>query len=328
MNNILITGGCGFIGSNFINYFVKKYPDYNIYNIDALYYCASLKNIKVSEKNNYKFIKGNIKSVDLINHILNEYNITHIIHFAAQSHVDSSFSNSSQYIEDNIVGTHNLLECIKNYHEKTDNIKLIIHVSTDEVYGESELNEESKNEMSVLCPTNPYAATKGGAELIVQSYIHSYNLPIIITRGNNVYGPHQYIEKLIPKFIHLLLNDKQCTIHGDGSNLRSFIFIDDVVNAFDIIFHKGKINNIYNIGIDQEYSVLDITTRLITIVNDGIIDDNIIFVKDRFFNDKRYFVNYDKLKQLGWHPTVRIDQGLYQTYEWIKNLDKNYWNIK
>jgi len=328
MNNVLITGGCGFIGSNFINYFVKKYPDYNIYNIDALYYCASLKNIKVSEKNNYKFIKGNIKSTDLINHILNEYNITHIIHFAAQSHVDSSFSNSSQYIEDNIVGTHNLLECIKNYHLKTDNIKLIIHVSTDEVYGESELNEESKNEMSILCPTNPYAATKGGAELIVQSYIHSYKLPIIITRGNNVYGPHQYIEKLIPKFIHLLLNGKKCTIHGDGSNLRSFIFIDDVVKAFDIIFHKGEKNNIYNIGIDQEYSVLDITTRLITIVNDGIIDDNVIFVKDRFFNDKRYFVNYDKLKELGWHHKTRLDQGLYQTYEWIKNLDKNYWEIK
>ena len=328
MNNILITGGCGFIGSNFINYFVNKYPDYNIYNIDALYYCASLNNINVSNKHNYKFIKGNVKSTDLINHILNEYNITHIIHFAAQSHVDSSFSNSSQYIEDNIVGTHNLLECIKNYHQKTENIKLIIHVSTDEVYGESELNEESKNEMSVLCPTNPYAATKGGAELIVQSYIHSYNLPIIITRGNNVYGPHQYIEKLIPKFIHLLLNGKKCTIHGDGSNLRSFIFIDDVVEAFDIIFHKGVKNNIYNIGIDQEYSVLDITTRLITIVNDGIIDDNIIFVKDRFFNDKRYFVNYDKLKQLGWEPKTRLDQGLYKTYEWIKNLDKNYWKIK
>ena len=328
MNNILITGGCGFIGSNFINYFVKKYPDYNIYNIDALYYCSSLNNIKVTDKNNYKFIKGNIKSSDLINHVLNEYNITHIIHFAAQSHVDSSFSNSSQYIEDNIVGTHNLLECIKNYHEKTNNIKLIIHVSTDEVYGESQLNEESKNEMSILCPTNPYAATKGGAELIVQSYIYSYKLPIIITRGNNVYGPHQYVEKLIPKFITLLLNDEKCTIHGDGSNLRSFIYIDDVIDAFDLIFHKGQINNIYNIGIDKEYTVLDITTRLVTIINDGIIDDNIVFVKDRFFNDKRYFVNYDKLKKLNWQPKIGIDHGLNKTYDWYKNIDKNYWHIK
>ena len=325
--NVLITGGCGFIGSNFINFFVNKYPDYNVYNVDALYYCSSLYNIKVSDSENYKFIKGNVQSKDLMSYILNEYKITHIIHFAAQSHVDTSFSNPNQYVLDNILGTHNLLECIKDYNILTNNIKLMIHVSTDEVYGESGLTEKSKDEMSILCPTNPYAATKASAELLVNSYIQSYKLPIIITRGNNVYGPHQHIEKLVPKFIQLLLNKKKCTIHGNGSSLRSFIYIDDVVTAFDMIFHKGKINQIYNIGTEHEYSVLDITTRIVTIVNDGLVDDNINFVKDRHFNDKRYFVNYEKLKDLGWEPTIGIDTGLVKSYEWIRSVDTlNYWN--
>ena len=171
--NILITGGCGFIASNFINHLCEKYPQYNIYNIDALYYCADVKNVLPHK--NYKFIKGNINSVDLVNHVLNEYNITHILHFAAQSHVDNSFSTPLQYTQDNILGTHNLLECVRQYGK----IKLFVHVSTDEVYGESQLNEKAKDEMSILCPTNPYAASKAGAELIVNAYLHSFKLPII-----------------------------------------------------------------------------------------------------------------------------------------------------
>ena len=327
--NILVTGGCGFIGSNFINYFIKKYLNYKIYNLDILYYCASLNNISEPNHPNYKFIEGDIKSQDLINFILKEFEITHVIHFAAQSHVDNSFNNSLQYTSDNIIGTHNLLECLRKYQLNTNKLKLMIHISTDEVYGESELNDNAKTEMSILCPTNPYAATKAASELLVQSYIHSYKLPIIITRGNNVYGPRQYPEKLIPKFMNLLINNEKCTIHGDGKNLRSFIYIDDVVKAFDLIFHKGQLTNIYNIGTSNEYNVLDITIRIISIVNDGLFEDNITYVEDRNFNDKRYFVNYDKLTSLGWQQSIDIDEGLTRTYKWIKSINsKTYWNIK
>ena len=311
--NILITGGCGFIASNFINHLCHKYPQYNIYNIDALYYCADEKNVLPFK--NYKFIKGNINSVDLVNHILNEYKITHILHFAAQSHVDNSFSTPLQYTKDNILGTHNLLECVRQYGK----IELFIHVSTDEVYGESQLDEDAKDEMSILCPTNPYAASKGGAELIVNAYLHSFHLPIIITRGNNVYGPRQYPEKLIPKFIQLLKEDKNCTIHGDGSSLRSFLYISDVCKAFDIVFHKGKIGEIYNIGTKIEYSVLWITKLLVKLIKkEDKIAKYVLYVNDRKFNDKRYFINYDKLKELGWEPTIGIEEGLMKTIYWFE----------
>ena len=313
--NILITGGCGFIASNFINHLCEKYPQYNIYNIDALYYCADEKNVLPYK--NYKFIKGNINSVDLVNHVLNEYNITHILHFAAQSHVDNSFSTPLQYTQDNILGTHNLLECVRQYGK----IELFIHVSTDEVYGESQLDEEAKNEMSIMCPTNPYAASKGGAELIVNAYLHSFKLPIIITRGNNVYGPRQYPEKLIPKFIQLLKENKNCTIHGDGKALRSFLYITDVCKAFDIVFHKGRIGEIYNIGTKIEYSVLWITKLLVKLIKkEDKIDKYVLYVNDREFNDKRYFVNNDKLKALGWEPTIGIEEGLLKTIDWFENL--------
>ena len=313
--NILITGGCGFIASNFINHLCDKYPQYNIYNIDALYYCADEKNVLPHK--NYKFIKGNINSVDLVNHVLNEYNITHILHFAAQSHVDNSFSTPLQYTQDNILGTHNLLECVRHYGK----IELFVHVSTDEVYGESQLDEKPKDEMSILCPTNPYAASKAGAELIVNSYLHSFKLPIIITRGNNVYGPRQYPEKLIPKFIQLLKEDKKTTIHGDGKSLRSFLYIRDVCEAFDLVFHKGTVGEIYNIGTKIEYSVMWITKLLVKLIKkEDNITKYVLYVKDREFNDKRYFINYDKLKALGWEPTIGIEEGMMKTIDWFENL--------
>ena len=206
MKNLLITGGCGFIASNFLNYMIPKYTNLQFINIDALYYCADINNITKENQNakNYKFIKANICSEELVNHILQEYKIDTVIHFAAQSHVDNSFSNPLQYTKDNIVGTHTLLECCRKWGKITK----FIHVSTDEVYGENENLDENcsdiKNEKSILNPTNPYAATKASAEMIVNSYVYSYKMPIIITRGNNVYGPNQYPEKLIPKFIKLL----------------------------------------------------------------------------------------------------------------------------
>jgi dTDP-glucose 4,6-dehydratase len=310
MINLLITGGCGFIGSNFINY-IYQFNKYKIINLDAMYYCASEDNIKENIRNseNYKLIKGNICSPDLVNYILKEYNITHIIHFAAQSHVDNSFSNPLQYTQDNIVGTHTLLECVKHYGK----IKRFIHVSTDEVYGESMLNENQKTEESILCPTNPYAASKAGAELIAQSYYHSFKLPIIITRGNNVYGPNQYPEKLIPKFIKLLKKNSKVTIQGDGTALRSFLHAYDVATAFHIILEKGIIGEIYNIGSDEntEYTVLEVAKLLINNIKNTTDYNNwITYIDDRPFNDKRYYISNYKLKELGWNITIDFIDGI------------------
>ena len=312
MINLLITGGCGFIGSNFINYIFPK-NIYNIINIDVMYYCANENNIDlyIRQHKNYKFIKGNICSNDLIHHILNQYNIEYIIHFAAQSHVQNSFKDSIQYTKDNIMGTHNLLECCRIY----GNIKKYIHVSTDEVYGESllSINETYKTEQSILCPTNPYAATKASAELLTQSYIHSFNLPIIITRGNNVYGINQYPEKLIPKFIKLLNENNKVTIQGDGTCIRGFLNIYDTCKAFEIILNHGVIGEIYNIGCDDnmEYSILDIAKILIKkIKNTTNYDEWIEYIDDRPFNDKRYYISNQKLKKLGWNINIDFNLGI------------------
>tara|TARA_Y200000002_G_C22676827_1_gene662447 strand:+ start:364 stop:1323 length:960 start_codon:yes stop_codon:yes gene_type:complete len=318
MNNILVTGGCGFIASNFLNFVIKKYKNINFYNLDVLYYCSNENNIDIENRNssNYKFIKGNINNKELVDLILNTYNIDTIIHFAAQSHVDNSFSNPIQYTKDNILGTHNLLECVREYRK----IKKFIHVSTDEVYGESQCPEtDIKNEKSKLNPTNPYAATKASAEMLINSYMYSYNIPVIITRGNNVYGPRQYPEKLIPKFILNLLNNKKCPIHGMGLTERSFLYVDDVVEAFDLILVKGKIGEIYNIGTNYEYSVLSITKKLIKkIKNTEEIDAFVEYVEDRKYNDKRYSISFDKLSKLGWKQKIFIEEGLKKTIDFLK----------
>lgn len=313
MKNLLITGGCGFIGSNFINYYFFLNNKINIINIDNLNYCANKNNVlkKIQESKRYEFIKGNICSKDFIDYILKKYNIDYVIHFAAQSHVQNSFEDSLQYTDDNIVGTHTLLECCRTYNK----IEKFIHVSTDEVYGESLLsqNEVFKTEQSILCPTNPYAATKAAAELIAQSYYHSFKLPIIITRGNNVYGPNQYPEKLIPKFIKSLKENKKVTIQGDGSCVRGFLHVEDTASAFKIILERGKIGEIYNIGCDEkdEFSVLEISQKLITkIKKTNNFDDWIEYIKDRPFNDKRYYISNDKLKNLGWKIDKNFEDGI------------------
>ena len=310
--NLLITGGCGFIGSNFINYIFDK-NKYNVINLDALYYCADEMNVKEEIRNhkNYTFIKGNLCSEDIINHILHTYKIEYVIHFAAQSHVQNSFNDSLQYTKDNILGTHILLECCRIY----GNIKRFIHVSTDEVYGESmnSIEENSKTEQSILCPTNPYAATKAGAELIAQSYNHSFKMPIIITRGNNVYGPNQYPEKLIPRFIKLLNENKKVTIQGNGSCVRAFLHSEDTSKAFECILEKGEIGEIYNIGCDEgmEYSVLDIAKILIKkIKNTENYDEWIEYIEDRPFNDQRYYISNHKLKDLNWNININLEEGL------------------
>ena len=293
--NILITGGCGFIGSNFINYILKKDESAKIFNIDCLNYCANEKNVIVHP--NYKFIKGNITSKDLILHILNEYAIDAIIHFAAQSHVDNSFDNSLQYTTDNVMGTHVLLQASKEYGK----IKKFLHFSTDEVYGEVDLEHPGCHEKSLLNPTNPYAATKAAAEFLVRSYYHSFKLPVVIVRCNNVYGPNQYPEKLIPKFIKLLKEGKKLTIHGNGSTRRNFIWAEDVARATELIFHNGELNETYNIGTRQEYSVIDVAKLLVSkMTEDKELSNHVEFVEDRPFNDFRYSVDTTLLKSLGW----------------------------
>ena len=313
--NLLITGGCGFIGSNFINYYFPKNKNKinKLINIDAMYYSANESNVlqEVSVNKKYKLIKGNLCNTNLITNILDEHNITHVIHFAAQSHVQNSFEDSIKFTNDNIFGTHVLLECSRKYGK----LRKFIHVSTDEVYGESmnTIEEQHKTEHSILCPTNPYAATKAGAELIAQSYNHSYKMPIIITRGNNVYGPNQYPEKLIPKFIMLLKQNKKVTIQGDGSTVRAFLHAYDTAKAFECILEKGKVGEIYNIGCDEgmEYSVLQIAKILIKkIQNTENYEDWIEYIEDRPYNDERYYISNQKIKDLDWNIEIDLLSGL------------------
>ena len=347
--NLLVTGGCGFIGSNFINYYFPKEKVNKLVNIDAMYYCASEENVEehVRTNGNYVLVKGNLCDAVLVNKVLKEHKITHVIHFAAQSHVQNSFEDSIKFTNDNILGTHTLLECCRKYGK----LERFIHVSTDEVYGESlnEVNEKHKTEQSVLCPTNPYAATKAGAELIAQSYAHSYKMPIIITRGNNVYGPNQYPEKLIPLFIKLLKEDKKVTIQGKGTSVRAFLHAYDTASAFECILEKGIVGEIYNIGCDpnMEYSVMEVTQLLIKMIkNTEDYDEWIEYIEDRPYNDQRYYISNQKLKDLGWKIKVDFMDGLYdlvnnkiilkQIYlkeiqklninnyfgDWINNIDK------
>jgi dTDP-glucose 4,6-dehydratase len=311
---LFITGGAGFIGSNFINELFNEYHNIKVINFDALYYCANEKNVKeeIRTKPNYTFIHGNLQSYDLLKYIFETNKITHVLHFAAQSHVQNSFTNAIQYTQDNILGTHNLLEVARLY---CPTLQKFIHVSTDEVYGESmlEADEKHKTEQSVLCPTNPYAASKAGAELIAQSYNHSFKMPIIITRGNNVYGPNQYPEKVIPRFIEQLKNNQKVTIQGDGSCVRGFLHAYDTASAFIKILEKGTPGEIYNIGCDEgmEYSVLEVAKILINkIKNSENYEEYITFIEDRPFNDKRYYISNKKLKDLGWNIKINFEKEL------------------
>ena len=319
--NILVTGGCGFIASNFINYYFHINQTAKIVNLDAMYYCASVSNVSEEIRNSerYHLIKGNLCSFDLISNILAIYKIDNVIHFAAQSHVQNSFDNALQYTHDNVVGTHTLLEACRKYGK----IEKFIHISTDEVYGESMIteNEEKKHEGSILCPTNPYAATKAAAELIAKSYYHSFKMPIIITRGNNVYGPNQYPEKLIPIFIQQLLKDTPVTIQGDGSNIRAFLHVNDVCSALKLVLEKGQIGEIYNIGSDDhhEYTITQVAHILIEkIKNTQNYNKWITYIEDRPFNDKRYYISNQKVKNLGWSINTNFYKGLDDLIEQMR----------
>ena len=330
---ILVTGGCGFIGSNYINALLRTKLfngvafDYVI-NIDKLDYCSAEDNVIESSDAKYIFVKGSVCDKELLRTLFDTYAIEYIVHFAAQTHVDNSFDNSIDYTTDNILGTHQLLECCRLYGK--GNIKRFIHMSTDEVYGElSTIHCKDSDETALLNPTNPYAATKAGAEFIVRSYYYSYNIPIVIIRCNNVYGERQYPEKIIPKFITLLKENKKLTIHGTGLTRRNFIYIDDVVRAIDIIVAEGIDNNVYNIGSTDEYNVIEIATLLLHLMKgtgDGDdndsgsgnekIEDWVEYTKDRNFNDFRYAIDTTKLNAIGWKKSVPFHEGIQKTVEW------------
>lgn len=306
---MLVTGGCGFIGSNFINWVSKVYPDVFIVNLDCMNYCAKKTNVECdSGSGRYTLIESRIQEPGVVSDILKKYMITHVVHFAAQSHVDASFIDTGLFINDNILATHTLLEACKEYGK----LDLFVCISTDEVYGDSNIGtSECKTEKSNLNPTNPYAATKAASEMLALSYYYSFKLPVIITRSNNVYGYNQYNEKMMPKFISLLKAGKKCTIHGDGSYTRSFIHTHDLCTALDIILKKGTIGEIYNIGSKNEYTVLQVASILVNAIHTG---DNVVdwieYVPDRFFNDTRYQISFEKLEKLGWKEIVDFNKGV------------------
>jgi dTDP-glucose 4,6-dehydratase len=321
--NLLVTGGCGFIGSNFINIMAKRYSNYHFVNIDCLHYCANEFNVddSIRKSTRYTFINDRIQDTDLVQ-ILEKNSVDYVIHFAAQSHVDNSFTDQMSFIDDNIVATYKLLEASRIYGK----LKKFLHVSTDEVYGD--YNTLDSTELTRLQPTNPYSATKASAEMMVMAYASSFKLPIVISRGNNCFGQSQHLEKLLPKFIKLLSENKKCTIHGSGTNTRTFIHVDDTVDAFDVILQKGIIGEIYNIGSYDRKSIVDLTkTLIIKIKKTDNPDDWIEFIPDRPHNDKHYNINFDKLMALGWYPKVSFDKGIDQVINWyIKSFksDKNY----
>jgi dTDP-glucose 4,6-dehydratase len=317
--NILVTGGAGFIASHMVLYLVAKYPEYNIVNLDKMDYCSSTYYFKETEKlPNYHFVKGDILSADLITYVLKTHNIDTIMHFAAQSHVDNSFGNSITFTTNNVLGTHVLLECAKAHK-----LSRFIHVSTDEVYGETAYNDLTL-EAAVLAPTNPYAASKAAAEHLVESYWKSFKLPLVITRSNNVFGPHQFPEKLIPKFICRLERGMPCCIHGAGTTRRSFLYVLDAVRAYDLVLHKGTLGHIYNIEAGEELSVMQVTRALLKAYGyDQEESKWLETVPDRAFNDLRYHIDGKKLKDLGFEATWSFEDGLAETIKWYKSININ-----
>jgi dTDP-glucose 4,6-dehydratase len=314
--NIFVTGGCGFIPSNFINIYFEKYKNIHIYNVDKMDYCSNENNIfeYIRNNNKYTFIKGNICDIDLIYNIFVKYNIDLVVHFAADTHVSISFEKPIQFITDNIIGTTSILEAAKKYNK----LKKFIYISTDEVYGD--IYDFDAVESCLPHPTNPYSVTKISAEYMSIVYMKSFNIPVVITRSNNVFGPNQYPDKVIPKFIKQLKNNDKITIEGSGYVIRNFLHTEDLVNALDHIIKYGVIGEIYNIGSEIGCSVLELATKIIKILKkDEKYDKWIIKINDRPYNDKHYLLNYDKLKKLGW----KIKHTNFD--EELKNLIDNYY---
>jgi len=312
---LLVTGGAGFIGSNFIRYILSKYHQYEIVNLDKLTYAGNLDNLKDVEKNpNYQFVKGDICDFKLVEELLIE-KVDVVINFAAETHVDRSLYDPQIFIQTNVLGTQILLE-----NSLKCKIQRFIQISTDEVYGS--LGEKgSFTEESLLLPNSPYSASKAGADLLVRSYVKTFNLPAIITRCCNNYGPYQFPEKLIPLFITNALDNKELPIYGDGLYIRDWIYVEDHCKAIDFVLHKGEIGEVYNISSHVEKTNLEITRVILKNLEKP--DSLIKHVKDRPAHDRRYALNADKIKkELGWKPEVSFEKGMGLTIDWyIKNKD-------
>lgn len=311
---ILVTGGAGFIGSCFIRYMLGKYPDYKIINLDALTYAGNLESLDdIKDNPNYSFVRGNICNFELVSMIMD--NVDAVINFAAESHVDRSITGPEIFVETNIKGTLNLLQCAKQ-----SNIPRYIQISTDEVYGT--LGETGYfTEDTPLAPNSPYSASKASADLLVRSYFETYKMPVIITRCSNNYGPYQYPEKLIPFFISLLLRGEKVPVYGDGLNVRDWLYVYDHCSAIDAVLHNGRVGEVYNIGGNNEKSNLEITRLILNALDKG--EDSIRFVDDRPGHDRRYAMCSDKIQnELGWHPSVTFEEGLNNTIDWyLHNQD-------
>lgn len=314
MTRLLVTGGAGFIGSNFIRHILNKYPDYHVTNLDKLTYCGNLENLKDAEKNrNYRFIKGDIADPKVVNSTAK--NIDVIINFAAESHVDRSITDPASFVRTNVFGTHTLLEAAKTY-----GVKSFIHISTDEVYGS--ITEGAFREDDCLKPNSPYSATKASADLLARSYYITYKLPVTITRSSNNFGPYQYPEKVIPLFITNLLNNKKVPLYADGMNVRDWLFVVDNCEAIDLVMHKGRPGEVYNIGGTSEITNLELTRTLLDML--GKDERSIEFVKDRPGHDKRYALDIAKIKALGWQPRHDFKAAIELTVKWYEK-NEQWW---
>ena len=326
---ILITGGAGFIGSHLVRHFVNKYPNYYIYNLDALTYAGNLENLKdIETSKNYKFLKGDIRNYSYLKDLFSKLKFDSVIHLAAESHVDRSILNPIEFVETNVIGTVNLLNVFKEEHSKDYLNKLFYHVSTDEVYG-SLGDDGFFTEETSYDPRSPYSASKASSDHFVRAYGETYDLPYIISNCSNNYGEFHFPEKLIPLFINNILKNNPLPVYGDGNYTRDWLYVKDHADAIDTIFHKGTINNTYNIGGFNEWKNIDLVKLLCSRMNiklnkpDGTFEKLITFIKDRPGHDKRYAIDATKLNsELGWKPSVTFEEGLEKTIDWyLENIE-------
>lgn len=320
---ILITGGAGFIGSHVVRLFVTKYPDYRIVNLDALTYAGNLENLKdIEHSDNYVFEKVNILDVKELDRIFSMYHPDGIIHLAAESHVDRSILSPLDFVYTNVAGTVNLLNAAKKEWNNEFKNKLFYHISTDEVYGA--LGDKGYfTEETPYDPHSPYSASKASSDHFVRAYHDTYGLPVIITNCSNNYGPNHFPEKLIPLFIHNIINKKSLPVYGDGLYTRDWLYVKDHAKAIDLVFHKGKTGETYNIGGFNEWKNIDLVKLLCTLMDEklnrkpGESEQLITYVKDRPGHDRRYAIDASKInKELGWKPSVTFEQGLSETIDW------------
>jgi dTDP-glucose 4,6-dehydratase len=313
---ILVTGGMGFIGSNYLNTCVPRYPQYLFINLDALTYAANKRNVSVSKSPNYLFVKGDIRNARKLERIFKKYQPTDIINFAAESHVDLSIKNPHIFVETNVLGTHNLLHLAKKHA-----LRRFYQISTDEVYGSLGKTDASFTETTTLAPNSPYSASKAAADLLVRSYGKTFGLDVVVSRCSNNYGPNQDTTKLIPRFISLLLQDKKVPLYSKGENIRDWLYVGDHVEAIDLIFHKGKSGEVYNIGGSEgsEKTNMEITETLLKLLKKD--KAYIEFVADRPGHDFRYSIDSSKLRgELGWVAQTSFEEGIKKTIEHYQGL--------